>query len=253
MDAKEYEAMFRAEDQHWWYLGMQRITTALLTQFYPNESNLRILDAGCGTGAAMQYLSPFGVVTGCDFALLALQLCKKRNLERLSHATVLSLPFRGWEFDLVTSFDVLYHRAVEDRSRAVLEFNRVLKPGGRVFLRLPAYNWLRGGHDRAVHTADRFTVGEVRTALMAAGFVVEKLSYANTTLFPLAVVERFLKNVLAVEQKGSDLQSTPSWTNGLFTKILYAEASWLRRRSLPWGLSVIAVGRKEPPTGDLIR
>jgi hypothetical protein len=34
----------------------------------------------------------------------------------------------------------LYHRDVQDRSRAMLEYNRVLKPWGRVFLRLAAYD-----------------------------------------------------------------------------------------------------------------
>lgn len=253
MDAKEYEAMFAAEERHWWYVGMQRITTALLAEFYRDRSDLRILDAGCGTGAAMHYLSSFGVVTGCDLALLALQFCRQRDLVRLSQASVVSLPFSGQQFDLVTSFDVLYHRGVEDRGRALVEFSRVLKPGGHVCLRLPAYDWLRGGHDRAVHTAHRFTAGEVRDALSAAGFVVEKLSYANTILFPLAMIERFLESALAIEQKGSALQSSPSWMNGILTRVLYAEATWLRRHSLPWGLSVVAIGRKGVPIADLDR
>jgi hypothetical protein len=135
----------------------------------------------------------------------------------------------------------------------MLEFHRVLKPGGRVLLRLPAYNWLSGGHDRAVHNAERFTAGEVRSALVSAGFVVEQLSYANTILFPLVVVEQLLETVLAIERKGSALQANPPWMNGLLTRVLYAEAAWLRHRSLPWGLSVIAVGRKAPSTGDAAR
>lgn len=253
MDIKEYEVMFDAEDRHWWYLGMQRITTGLLAQSYPKGGNLRILDAGCGTGAALQYLSPFGVVVGCDLEPLALQFCRKRNLEQLSQSTVLSLPFREAEFDLVTSFDVLYHRAVPDRDQAMLEFNRVLKPGGRVFLRLPAYNWLRRRHDRAVHTVHRFTVGEVRDALLAAGFAVEKLSYANTILLPLALVERFLESALSLEQKRSALQESPSWSHRFLARVLYGEAAWLQRHSFPWGLSVIAIGRKGFPTGAFDR
>jgi SAM-dependent methyltransferase len=195
----------------------------------------------------MQYLSPFGEVIGCDLELLALQFCKRRNLESLSQATVMWLPFPGQAFDLITSFDVLYHRSVQDRDRTMLEFNRVLKLGGRVFLRLAAYDWMRGAHDRAVHTAHRFTVGEVRESLLAAGFVAERVSYANTLLFPLAVIQRSLENILATEQRKSALQSGPSWANGFLTRILQLEAAWLRRYSFPWGLSVIAVGRKEHP------
>jgi SAM-dependent methyltransferase len=193
----------------------------------------------------MQYLSAFGVVTGCDLAVLALEFCRRRNLEGLSQATVMWLPFPGQAFDLVTSFDVLYHRSVQDRDQAMLEFNRVLKLGGRLFLRLAAYDWMRGAHDRAVHTAHRFTVGEVRSSLLAAGFAVECVSYANTLLFPLALIQRLLENFLAPEQERSALHSSPSWANGFLTRILRLEAAWLRHHSFPWGLSVIAIGRKE--------
>ena len=206
--------MFAAEDRHWWYKGMQYITTSLLTQFYPSRTDLSILDSGCGTGAAMLYLSPFGLVTGCDLALLALQFCRQRDLESLSRATVMWLPFSGQALDLVTSFDVHYHRDVKDRSRAMLEYNRVLKPGGRVFLRLAAYDWMRGAHDRAVHTAHRFTVAEVRESLLSAGFVVERVSYANTILFPLAMIQRLWESILVTEKARSDLHSSHSWANG---------------------------------------
>ena len=243
MDSQEYETMFAVEDQHWWYVGMQRITTTLAAQFYAHQSNLRILDAGCGTGAAMQYLSAFGLVAGCDVSSIALCYSRKRGLERLSQASVTCLPFCSERFDLVTSFDVLYHRAVADYTRALMEFSRVLRPGGRILLRLPAYDWLRGRHDKAIHTAHRFTTGELHGAMDASGFVVEKLSYANTLLFPLAFTKRLLERILP-KGEGSDIHRELSRHNAFLTKILSAEARWLAHHSFPFGLSVIAIGRK---------
>ena len=73
MEAKEYEIMFAAEDRHWWYVGMKRITVTLISHLYPYQSDLHILDAGCGTGAVMGYLAPFGTVTGCGLSTLALR------------------------------------------------------------------------------------------------------------------------------------------------------------------------------------
>ncbi len=83
----------------------------------------------------------------------------------MGQATIVSLPFADECFDLITSFDVLYHRAVGNYGQALKEFHRVLKPGGCLFLRLPAYDWLRGRHDQAIHTAHRFTVPELRRGL----------------------------------------------------------------------------------------
>ena len=86
MNPTEYQTVYSVEDRHWWYVGMQRITTTLVASLYPNRCDLSILEAGCGTGAAMLYLAPFGRVTGCDFSPLALSFCRRRGLEDLVEA-----------------------------------------------------------------------------------------------------------------------------------------------------------------------
>jgi ubiquinone/menaquinone biosynthesis C-methylase UbiE len=245
MKPSEYDTMFAVEERHWWYVGMQRITMVLMEELYPAQRDLHILDAGCGTGAAMRYLGRFGQVTGCDFSALALSYCQQRGLTRLSEASVMCLPFAANSFDLVTSFDVLYHRAVEVELVALRDFWRVLKPGGRVLLRLPAYNWLRSHHDEVIHTGRRFSARGVGSMLSASQFTVEKLSYANTILFPLAVVKRLAERILPREGEHSDVHENPDWQDDWLARLLGAEAGWLRKHNLPFGLSVVAVGRKE--------
>lgn len=245
MNPSEYHAMFAAEDRHWWYVGMQRITTTLLAEIYPVRRDLRILDAGCGTGAAMRYLGEFGHVSGCDVSALALSYCQQRGLTQVSAASVTALPFVAESFDLVTSFDVLYHRAVGDEVAALRDFWRVLKPGGRVLLRLPAYDWLRGHHDEIIHTARRFDRRRLREALAASQFKVERLSYANTILFPLALAKRLSERIFPPDGTQSDIDPQPGWQNAYLARLLGLEAAWLRRWDLPFGLTVTAVARKE--------
>jgi SAM-dependent methyltransferase len=245
METQEYETMFAVEDRHWWYVGMQRIITTLIAHFYPHRTDLHILDAGCGTGAAMRYLSPFGTVIGCDLSALALDFCQQRGLLHLSQASVTRLPFSDRCFDLVISFDVLCCRAVGDYGHALGELERVLKPGGRLLLRLPAYNWLRGHHDKFVHIVHRFAAKELQQALTARGFVVEKLSYANTLLFPLALGKRLVVEKVLPSGDESDVHPNPIWQDTLLARFLFAEARWLVHHTLPFGLTVIAVGRTE--------
>ena len=127
---------------------------------------------------------------------------------------------------------------------ALRQFHRVLRPGGRVLLRLPALDWLRGGHDVVIHTARRFTTGSVAEALGDAGFAVERLTYANSLLFPLAVARRLLDRVTPGELPArSDVTRHPAWLDTLLRQPLALEARWLRRRRLAWGLTVVAVGR----------
>ncbi len=245
MDPHEYTTIYTVEDRHWWYAGMQAITTMLVETLYPGRSDLRILDAGCGTGAALGYLARFGVVTGGDISPLALGYCQARGLRRLAQASVMALPFAAAQFDLVTSFDVLYHRAVGDYRAALRQFHRVLRPGGRVLLRLPAYDRLRGRHDAVIHTARRFTTGEVAASLHESGFVVERATYANTLLFPVALAKRLLERKTAGAPSRSDVAPNAPWLDWLLAWPLLAEARWLRRRDLPFGLTVVAVGQKE--------
>ena len=244
MDPLEYELMYQVEDHHWWYMGMETITRYILNRWV-HIPTPRILDAGCGTGAAMTtYLAEYGKVTGVDVYPQALEFCRKRNAPRLARASILNLPFAPASFDMVTSFDVLYERAVSSENTAMNEFFRVLRTGGYILLRLPAYNWLRGQHDKRVHTNHRYTKGLVKELLEQSGFVVEHLSYANTFLFPLAVAKRLGERIFPPKEIQSDLSLDAGRFNSTLRNILASEAFFAAQTGLPYGLSVFAVGRK---------
>ncbi|MBI5952816.1 MAG: class I SAM-dependent methyltransferase [Chloroflexi bacterium] len=245
MEPQEYELMFEVETAHWWYLGMEKITRAILDQWHSAKPNSTVLDAGCGTGAAMStYLADYGDVTGIDVSPLALGFCRKRNLTSLGLASVSYIPFPPASFDLVTSFDVLYEQAVPNDLAALTEFRRVLRPNGLTLLRLPAYNWLRGQHDLTIHTARRYTVPQVTRLLEDSGFQPVRVTYANTFLFPLALAKRLLERIFPPAPASSDLSVNVGRLNGLFKHILASEAFFVSRIGLPFGLSVIALARK---------
>jgi SAM-dependent methyltransferase len=243
MKPEEYEVMYRVEDTHWWYLGMEAITRAVLDRAIGRGHKLSILDAGCGTGAAMGYLADYGAVTGFDFAAEALHFCQIRKRDRLSRASVLALPYADASFDLVASFDVLCERAVVDDD-ALRDFARVLRQGGRVLLRLPAYNWLRGKHDEAVYIRHRYTARELAGKLRQAGFEPERISYANMLLFPIAALKRMTERFMPVKQAGSDLTIGTGVLNTPMRWILSLEAPLVARSGLPFGLTAVALARR---------
>jgi ubiquinone/menaquinone biosynthesis C-methylase UbiE len=243
---KEYELMFHVERKHWWYLGMQSITEALLKSRYPNRRGLDILDAGCGTGSAMTgYLANYGTVTGVDISPLALDFCRVRGATRLGRASVLHLPFADASFDLLTSFDVLYEDSVSDDGSALKEFFRVLRPGGRLFLRLPAYDWLRGRHDRVIHTARRYYRKQVVSMLQANNLEVELASHANMFLFPIALLKRMFDQLFQNRPPASDLEFPAGLLNRLLRNILAMEAPLIEKYHLSFGLSVITIAKKK--------
>jgi SAM-dependent methyltransferase len=245
VEAEQYEVLFRREDSHWWYAGMRTAALAVLRGAVAGKRLDRILDAGCGTGGTTARLAEFGGVIGIDFSTAALEYAAQRGLERLAQASVEALPFVNASFDLLTSFEVVYHAGVADDSLAFREFHRVLRPGGLLLLRLPAHDWLRGHHDQLVHTRRRYSRREVGRKLRAAGFSIERLSWANSLLFLPAAAKRLLER--RQPETGSsepDLWQPPMPLNWLLQQCVAVEALVLPRGiPLPFGLSVIALAR----------
>lgn len=238
--------MAAVEGHHWWYGGMRAITASMLDSVYAGRRDLHMLDAGCGSGGNLRFLRRYGSVTGIDLAAEALALGRLNVQSRLARASVLALPFADASFDLVTSFEVLYHRAVPDERVALREAWRVLRLGGRLLLRLPAYQFLLRRHDREVHTRRRYTAGPVRALLRDSGFVIECCTYINTVLFPLAVAQQLAERALpAFAPHGSNLLPPSAALNEALRWPLAAEAAWIARgRSFPFGLSIVCLARK---------
>jgi SAM-dependent methyltransferase len=245
MEPSEYDNIARLEGRHWWYVGMRQIAAGLLSQVCPPAPGgappaRRILDAGCGVGGGLRWLAAYGQVTGIDLHPLAIRYSAQVS-RRVCRASVQSLPFASACFDVVTTFEVLYHLAVSDDLAALREMARVLRPGGWLLVRLPAHDWLRGAHDRHVHTRHRYEAAELRGKLETAGFAVRRLSSVGFSLLLPAVARR---RVQSSDGAQTDVSLPAPPVNRLLLAALQTEGLWLRRFDLPAGLSLIAVARR---------
>jgi SAM-dependent methyltransferase len=240
MEQEEYRRMYELEETHWWYVGMRTITSAVMPP-RGNGSAPLILDAGCGTGNNLRHFGAWGRPVGVDLSEDAVRFCQARGVT-VARGSLLQLPFADGRFDLVTSFDVIYHRWITDDRVALRELIRVLKPGGRIFVRVPALKMLWGAHDETVYSRHRYTRGELVRLFTDCGLIVERASYCNSLLFPVLAVRRTLDRW--AKREGSDVENVPGLLDRTFRTLLAIEARWLRRFSFPVGASVIALGRK---------
>jgi SAM-dependent methyltransferase len=246
MEREQYAVMARREARHWWYAGMRRVALAVLERELRGRRDLLILDAGCGTGGTTVRLTDFGRVIGIDLAWEALAPARSYDLP-LARASIERLPFASRSFDVVTSFEVIYHLGVGSDASALAELHRILKSGGLLLLRVPAHDWLRGEHDRLVHTRHRYARAELCSKLTAAGFSLEYLSWANSVLFPPAIAKRVLERRNGQSEGAAaepDLWQPPAPINALLEGAVAVEALAIPRRlPLPFGLSLLAVAR----------
>ncbi len=146
-------------------------------------------------------------------------------------ASTVQLPYADDTFDAVASLDVLYIQGVDDAA-ALRELYRVLRPGGMLLLNLPAWEALRGAHDRAIRTRHRYHRPEVSRLLQEAGYRPEFLSYWNTALLPLVAAMRWANSMMApVVTSSESARSMPSRIVRL-TTACRARARSARRESV---------------------
>jgi SAM-dependent methyltransferase len=246
MRAEDFEYLYNLEESFWWFVAMRKITDTIVSKKL-REGPLRILDAGCGTGYNVRHYEGQGHdVFAFDISDHAIAGVKRRGFSKVCRASVTDIPYRSSTFDLVFSFEVVDELSSEKAAQAVNELHRVLKPGGALFMRLPALEWMRSSHDDDIATAHRYTLPEMRTMLEQGGFHIELASYANSLLFPIVLLRRSLKR-LGVG-RGTDVKPLPAglgWIDPLFRKVLTSEARVLgANRSFPIGLSAICYARK---------
>lgn len=237
--------MFDLEECLWWYQGMRSIVATLLGQRLREFKSTRLLDIGCGTGYSLVWLREHYKLRegyGVDLSSHAAAFWRMRNLDSVALSSADKLPFGEDEFDLVTCFDVIYQLDDERARNAVSEMHRVLKPGALLFIREPAYQWMRGGHDVAVGTHRRYTLTELRRLLQAHGFVVRRSTYANMLLFAPAAFHRLLSRMRGSTE--SDVKPVAGWLNNILGLMLKLEARILTMISFPFGLSAIILAEK---------
>lgn len=242
MNAEEYQTLARVEETHWWYRGLR----AILRQAWDRDGlreNAALLDVGCGTGATLSAFAQLTTPIGLDVSALATATCARRGLHPLVQGAAQRLPFPDETFDAVFLMDVLYHRGVPDKLAALREVKRVLKPGGRVYVNVPAYQWLFSSHDRVVHTDRRFTKGELVSLLNEAALHSVRATYWNMLLLPPIVLVRLWRKLRP--RQGSDLTDSGDGSiSKLYAAGLAVERLLMRAIPLPAGLSIFAVARK---------
>jgi SAM-dependent methyltransferase len=236
MDAAEYALMDAAEGRMWWYRALHaRLAGGL------RDIRGRVLDAGCGTGgllAALRTQRPDLARFGVEWDARAAVRAREKSAAAMARGSVNALPFADNSFDAAISADVLCHGAV-DPAAALSELRRVLRPGGRLIVNMPAYQWMLSAHDRRVHNVRRLTAPATAAMLVQAGFAGVTARYWNGLLLPLMIVQR---KILARGDSVSDVAAFPPWLD----VILHGMTEIERRLPfpLPVGGSVLAIAEK---------
>lgn len=238
-----YAAVHAEEDRaHWWFLGRRAVILAEMARRLPAGRG-RLVELGCGSGGMLEALGRFGTAIGVETDPILRARARERGLDVRAGALPDAIPLEIGRWDAVCLFDVLEH--VDEEANALAACRRLLAPGGRLFVTVPAYAWLWSRHDELLGHRRRYTAGRLRRAAEEAGFAVERLTYFNTLLAPAIMAVRLAR--AALRRPGHDLDRPAPLVNRALAACFAAEARLLGWLSPPFGISILLVARRADP------
>ena len=232
--------MFSLENRHFWFLAKRKFADVFINPIRGEIS--KILDIGCGTGGMTHHLSKYGAVVGIDSDKSAVKYSLKRKIKvRLGDANRMS----GIKdkYDLVTLFDVLYHKNIPNPKKVIKNVEAIINKGGYLLITDSAMPCLYSSHDLQLGGARRFSSSKLRKMLEQSGLNVVRISYIYFSIFPLVFLRRVILDKFVA--KGSDVEEVNPAINHFLIFLLRIEAFILKWFDFPWGSSIIALAKKK--------
>ena len=245
MDRHLLDEYRRLELEHWWFRIRAGILADGMDVVCRGRQGLRILNVGAATGRSTEILQPYGKVDSVEYDEPCYLFSRDVLKLDIIQASVTDLPFPDESYDIVCCFDVIEH--VEDDRRAVSELVRVCRPGGSVFVTVPAYMSLWSDHDRVNQHFRRYVKGGLCALFSGHQGGTTRTTYFNSLLFPPIWFVRSLQRLLP----GKEGEARPdnefmqnAVTDKLFGAVFGIERRLLRHFDFPFGVSLMTVWRK---------
>ena len=235
---------FEVEQYSFWFRHRNRCISAVLKRFPPAGA---VFDIGGGNGFVTLAIRDMGYeAVLVEPSIVGVQNAVKRGLSPVICATLEDAGFCPQTLPAAGMFDVVEHIA-DDRS-FLSTMHRLLIPGGRLYITVPAYNILWSDEDDYAGHYRRYTRHTLTRALKDAGFHVEYVTYIFAMLpLPIFVLRslpcRFgLRRGINVEQQRREHRQMRGIIGRLVGLLFETELHVIRRSSqIPFGSSCMAV------------
>ncbi|MEZ0609768.1 class I SAM-dependent methyltransferase [Fibrella sp. WM1] len=244
----EYERMFRAEQTLWWYRILHEKVSEQLQRQFPDQTDIAILDAGCGTGGLLLHLQQQGytALEGFDFSADGVAFSQSRGL-RISYHDIRHLAdyVPGKRFDAIICNDVLMYISDEAAVSVLQTVRQRLKPNGLFISNNNAFDAFIGIHDYTVGGPKRFILSDIQRFAAAAGLHIRYATYWSLLLSPLILAVRswqrfqIRRGWVDLSQATSDVDVPSPPINRLLYSLVKAESALLKK--IPFGSSLFTV------------
>jgi 2-polyprenyl-3-methyl-5-hydroxy-6-metoxy-1,4-benzoquinol methylase len=242
---KGNEDSFYLEENSFWFNHRNDCIVALVQRFNPDGY---IFDIGGGNGYVAAALEKNGfpsvlVEPGID----GIKHARDRNLKNLFCSTVDDANFKKNSIPAIGVFDVVEH--IQDDGKFLKTLHDVLKPGGKIFITVPAYSFLWSTEDKLGGHFRRYTLKSISKKLESSGFTVNYKTYIFSFLPIPIFLFRSLPSFFGIHAKKIEVNHHKKVHRPLpifFKKIFNWEVACIRlnKTILTGGTCLVAAEKK---------
>jgi 2-polyprenyl-3-methyl-5-hydroxy-6-metoxy-1,4-benzoquinol methylase len=239
MNPLAVQAMIAAESAHPWYRARLFFVENALSSF--ETKDVKILDFGCGSGAALDVCKHLGFAQtlGLDVSDDCVESTKRRGIR--AEKIGLEFPEVKEDFDFIICLDVLEH--LQDDVNYLSKLKNLLRDNGRLLVSVPAHQFLWSSHDDLNHHFRRYSRKSFIRLVNESQLKIVEIRYWNSLLFPLFVFSRIL-NKISRSSVSSEFNVPPKFLSEILFFILKQEVMHKFFGHLV-GLSIVATLRPE--------
>lgn len=232
-----------SEGNSFWYKHRLNCLQQMLTH-YPSDE---LLDIGGGNGQVTKFLQDQNIESVLLEPMINGVLnAQKKGINHIIWGSLESLEMKENSVSAAGLFDVLEH--IEDDRATLAGISRILKPGGQLFLTVPALQFLYSDFDKEVGHYRRYTLRDLSDKLSENGFEV---CYKTYLFFPLPFViwpVRKFYRLIKKKKKRRKLGhiNKKSFSGKLINIYLRLETFLLKRKiRIPFGSTCLIVACKK--------
>ncbi len=247
MNKSSYQEMYDIQNEHWWFIGRRKFIKKILNQ-YLSQPPEKILEIGSGAGGNIPLLSTYGELEITDIEEKAILFCRQIAEENGINLKSIHGDFQEKysrdskkTFSAICMFDVIEH--IKEERQILNLCSDLLTEKGKIFITVPAYQWLWSVHDDYFHHERRYTKKSLQKILNESEFKILDCGYFNSLLFPVAVIQRLLEKLVGAGRGNVTLPN--KLINQILMRIFSLESKLYKFSRFSFGLSIWMVAEKK--------